>query len=135
MLFLHYVAQGIYRAAMAAGHLVCHQIAARSPHLFGWQLPLCWRCTGIACGALFFLAAFIARRRTFPLVLSVTLALLMPFDVMVNSLGFDHAANARRLITGLLWGFFALNAALVILRNAQKSFGAAKNFHRETRAH
>jgi len=35
----------------AAGHFVCHQIAARSFQLWGAALPVCARCTGIYVGA------------------------------------------------------------------------------------
>jgi uncharacterized membrane protein len=34
-----------------AGSLVCHQLPARSFHLFGAQLPVCARCVGIYAGA------------------------------------------------------------------------------------
>ena len=35
----------------AAGSLVCHQLGARSFHLWGHQMPVCARCTGIYVGA------------------------------------------------------------------------------------
>jgi uncharacterized membrane protein len=35
----------------AAGSVVCHQIAERSFHLAGFQLPVCARCLGIYAGA------------------------------------------------------------------------------------
>jgi uncharacterized membrane protein len=38
-------------AAYAIGHLVCHQIDARSFHLGAIALPVCARCTGIYAGA------------------------------------------------------------------------------------
>jgi uncharacterized membrane protein len=38
---------GIY----AIGHVICHQLAARSFHLWGAALPVCARCTGIYAGA------------------------------------------------------------------------------------
>ena len=34
------------------GSLVCHQLAERSYHLWGAQMPVCARCTGIYFGAL-----------------------------------------------------------------------------------
>jgi uncharacterized membrane protein len=40
-------AAGVY----AVGHFVCHQLPARSFHLWGAQLPVCARCTGIYVGA------------------------------------------------------------------------------------
>ncbi len=35
----------------AVGGVVCHQLEARSFHLWGHQLPVCARCTGIYAGA------------------------------------------------------------------------------------
>ena len=43
---LYALAFGIY----AAGSIVCHQVPARSFHLWGAQLPVCARCTGIYAG-------------------------------------------------------------------------------------
>jgi uncharacterized membrane protein len=44
----------VYACAVAAysiGHLICHQLSARSFHLWGASLPVCARCTGIYLGA------------------------------------------------------------------------------------
>jgi uncharacterized membrane protein len=38
-------------ALYAIGSRICHQIPARSFHLFGSQLPVCGRCLGIYAGA------------------------------------------------------------------------------------
>jgi uncharacterized membrane protein len=38
-------------SAYAIGRLICHQIAARSFHLWSVPLPVCARCTGIYAGA------------------------------------------------------------------------------------
>ena len=106
------VASNLYRAVMWAGHFVCHQMPARSPHLFGAQLPLCWRCTGIALGSLAFLFWLFTQRRLPALRLSLALALLMPLDVLYNVLTHGDGNNARRLVTGTIWGFFAASIAL-----------------------
>jgi uncharacterized membrane protein len=105
-------ASNLYRAVMWAGHLVCHQMPARSPHLLGAQLPLCWRCTGIVVGALAFLVWLFHKRRLPPVWPSVALALLMPLDVLQAVVTRGGGDNARRLITGALWGFFAAALAL-----------------------
>jgi uncharacterized membrane protein len=106
------VAANLYRAVMLAGHVVCQQNPARSPHLFGAQLPLCWRCTGIALGSFAFLVWLFAERRPPALWLSLALAALMPLDVLHAILTHTDGDNARRLVTGALWGFFAAGLAL-----------------------
>ena len=104
----------IYDALTWAAGLFCHQLPERSPHLWGAQLPLCWRCTGIALGACALLAWLLARKKLPPLALSLLLALALPVDVLYSALA--SGANSRRLLTGLLWGFFAFAASLDLLR-------------------
>jgi uncharacterized membrane protein len=106
------VATNFYRALMWAAHFVCAQNPARSPHIFGAQFPLCWRCTGIALGSLAFIAWLFTRRRLPALWLSIMLSLLMPLDVLQAILTHGDGDNARRLLTGTLWGFFAASLAL-----------------------
>jgi len=45
------VVYGFAVASYSLGHLICHQLAARSFHLWGASLPVCARCTGIYLGA------------------------------------------------------------------------------------
>lgn len=47
----------------AIGALVCHQLPDRSFHLWGAQLPVCARCTGLYVGAALGLAAWVATAR------------------------------------------------------------------------
>jgi len=108
----------LYRALMYMGGWWCHQLPARSPHLFGVQLPLCWRCAGILLGALALLCRLLARKRLPPLLPCVLLALLLPLDVLYNVANGGDGHNARRLLTGLLWGFCATSAALRLIRLA-----------------
>jgi hypothetical protein len=42
---------GFSLAAYAIGSVICHQLPDRSFHLWGRQLPVCARCTGIYIGA------------------------------------------------------------------------------------
>ncbi len=47
-------ASAVYAFALAvytAGHFLCHQLPARSFHLWGAALPVCARCTGVYVGA------------------------------------------------------------------------------------
>src|ERR687883_677826 len=113
---LSYLAWTIYRLAMLAGSLWCHQRPERSPHLFGVQLPLCWRCSGIFLGALALFCWLLARKRVPPLLACLLLSLPLPLDVLHAVLTRGDGDNARRLVTGLLWGFCATGAALQLLR-------------------
>jgi uncharacterized membrane protein len=102
----------IYRALMTAGGWWCHQLPERSPHLFGAQLPLCWRCSGIALGAALFLCWLVAKKRLPPMGLSLLLASALPLDVLLTVLTGGGLDNPRRFLTGLLWGLFGTSAAL-----------------------
>jgi uncharacterized membrane protein len=108
----------LYRALMYMGSWWCHQLPARSPHLFGVQLPLCWRCTGILLGALALLCWLVKTKRLPPLLPCILLALLLPLDVLYNVVTHGDGHNARRLLTGLLWGFCFTAVALRLLRLA-----------------
>lgn len=46
----------------AAGSVVCHQLPDRSFHLYGVQLPVCARCTGLYLGGAIGLMAWLIRR-------------------------------------------------------------------------
>ena len=113
---LSFLAGALYRLAMLAGSLWCHQRPERSPHLFGVQLPLCWRCSGIFLGALALFCWLLARKRVPPLLACLLLSLPLPLDVLHAVLTHGDGDNARRFITGLLWGFCATGAALQLLR-------------------
>ena len=106
----------LYQVAMLAGSLWCHQRPERSPHLWGVQLPLCWRCSGILLGALALFCWLIVRKRLPAPVASLILALLMPLDALTAVAGLWGGDNMLRLITGLLWGIFGTSLALHLAR-------------------
>jgi uncharacterized membrane protein len=107
----------LYRALMYVGSWWCHQLPQRSPHLFGVQMPLCWRCTGIFIGALALFCTLLVRKRLPPLLPCVLLSLPLPLDVLHAIITHGEGDNARRLVTGLLWGFCATSAGLQLLRH------------------
>ncbi|HUI09644.1 MAG TPA: DUF2085 domain-containing protein [Bacteroidota bacterium] len=109
---------------------VCHQIDARSFHLFGAPLAVCARCSSIYFG---FLAgtivypAFRARiRRRTPgrLFLAVAVA-PMAVEVIAEMAGLSEFSNAVRAFTG---AWFGLLITAVILHGAEE--GAAELFVR-----
>lgn len=106
----------LYRALMLVGGWWCHQLPARSPHLVGVQMPLCWRCGGILIGALALFCWLLVKKRLPPLAPCLLLALLLPLDVLHAVLTHGDGDNARRFITGLLWGFCATGALLRLFR-------------------
>ena len=108
----------LYRALMYMGSWWCHQLPARSPHLFGVQLPLCWRCTGILFGALALTGWLLKTKKLPPLLPCALLSLLLPLDVLYNVVTHGDGHNARRLLTGLLWGFCFTSITLQLIRVA-----------------
>lgn len=82
------------------------------------QLPLCWRCTGILSGALLLFGWLLWKKRVPSLRLSLALALLLPLDVL-HAIGTGgQGDNARRLLTGVLWGIFGTSLFLRFIRRA-----------------
>lgn len=80
----------------------CHQLPQRSFFLYGYQFPLCARCTGIAIGhiAAFVLSPFITIKYsisvlTLPLIIDGTTQYLTTYE----------SSNLKRIVSGLLYGF------------------------------
>jgi uncharacterized membrane protein len=113
---LSIIGGALYRVLMLTASVWCHQMPERSPHLWGVQLPLCWRCTGILCGAIALGVWLITQKKLPPLKISLTLALLMPLDVLTAIVGLRQGDNTLRFLTGILWGVFGTTAALYLLR-------------------
>jgi uncharacterized membrane protein len=62
------VAFGFVYSAYAIGSIICHQISARSFHLWSLPLPVCARCTGIYAGAAITALAGVVRTQRPPAV-------------------------------------------------------------------
>ena len=89
----------------------CHQMHNRSFSFCGYQFPVCARCTGLGLGHL---AGFIS---SFVLFKYNVIFFLIPAFFSGLMLGIDgtgqyykkwESTNLRRLITGLLCGFFVI---------------------------
>ncbi|NOZ61823.1 MAG: DUF2085 domain-containing protein [Calditrichaeota bacterium] len=100
---------------------VCHQMASRSFFIFGHQLAVCSRCTGIYFGffasTLFFFLLIKMKKFSHisPRVLLVAVFALI-FDFAVGFTGVGNNTMTSRFVTGFLTGaialFFVLPGAL-----------------------
>lgn len=110
----------IWIKAMEAGAKTgCHQMPERSFFIFGYQFPVCARCTGVFIGqaAACILAAF---RKILSPAISLFLLLLMGADWFIQHTGILASTNFRRLVSGILGGlgitFLYINSIIHILR-------------------
>ncbi|MDR3301423.1 MAG: DUF2085 domain-containing protein [Spirochaetaceae bacterium] len=87
----------------------CHQFRERSFSIFGYQFPVCARCTGLGIGQ------FLGFIFSFALLKYNILILFFTAIFFLILLGIDglgqlkqkwESKNHRRLFTGLLYGFF-----------------------------
>ncbi|HAE85271.1 MAG TPA: hypothetical protein DCG78_02020 [Anaerolineaceae bacterium] len=104
---------GLWNKLLAVGSAVCHQDPAHSFYVFGRQMPLCARCTGMYLGALLSLALHFRqgklggippRKVLIPLGLLFLLFALDGLNSLASSLGtswnFYQTTNLTRLVTG-----------------------------------
>lgn len=111
----------------AAGSLLCHQIAERSFHLHGFQLPVCGRCLGLyagtamgasaGAGALFARAVSPLPRRTIGLT---TIVAALPTAATVV-LEFGAGWNVSNLTRAAAAVPLAAVVAFVVLITATKN--------------
>ncbi len=92
---------------------VCHQIDARSVHLFGHKLAVCARCTGIYTGFLAgsIVSAFRPAGKGNPAVWWSAGLLPRAVDVILDITHIHSSSVLFRLATG---GFFGIVAALIL---------------------
>jgi uncharacterized membrane protein len=100
----------IWIALMKLGAISgCHQMRERSFFFWNYQFPVCARCTGLFFGeaasiALFFLFLNFNIK---PLLLCAAFSVaLLGTDGLLQLKGMWVSTNSRRLVTGLLCGFF-----------------------------
>jgi uncharacterized membrane protein len=88
---------------------LCHQIDARSFHLFGWPLAVCGRCAAVYFGFLIGTIGYpvagnlLRGARPGRMFLVVAVAPML-FDVILEAAGFCESSNAVRAVTGAWFG-------------------------------
>ncbi len=95
----------------------CHQRVERSFQLFGKNLPLCSRCTGIYLGT--FLVLAVNYYFDFPFYIYLIAGVPLLVDGLLQRYSQYTSTNSRRFITGLLFSLtlvylFSLYNALVV---------------------
>lgn len=98
----------------------CHQRPDRSFFLFGCQMPLCARCTGLVAGQI--VGALISVFTAVSPAVSSSLLLPMAADGLLQLGGIKESTNRRRLITGLLGGIGIALLYGYLLRTAVRAF-------------
>lgn len=84
-------------------HWGCHQMPERSYFLFGYQFPVCARCTGIIAG--YIIAVFmIVAKKQLSLWKAAIMIIPMAIDGGIQYVSSYESTNVRRTITGLLSG-------------------------------
>ena len=82
----------------------CHQIPERSFFLYGYQLPLCARCTGIAIGYIIGWLLSLFFNIVVPIWFCVVLIVPTIIDGGLQLLLNIISNNMRRLVTGTFYG-------------------------------
>ena len=113
VVFLMFTPPGFWKKLMAVGSAVCHQDPAHSFFVYGRQMPLCARCTGMYLGALLSLAfhfrqgklgSLPPRKMLIPLGLLFLAFAVDGLNSWAASLGtgwnFYETTNLTRLVTG-----------------------------------
>ena len=92
----------------------CHQIADRSFFFYGYQFPLCSRCTGIVVG--YFTSIILSVCGcVFPIELSLVLIIPIIIDGSIQFFLNIMSNNKKRFATGFLYGIGFIQIISVIL--------------------
>jgi uncharacterized membrane protein len=96
----------------------CHQLHERSFFFRGYQFPVCARCTGLFIGytAGILCFGFMLKFELIKLFIVAFIAVLaLGIDGILQLKKICISNNGRRLITGLLCGFFLMSLLLKII--------------------
>lgn len=94
----------IWIKLMQWGHYYgCHQMPERSFFLFGYQFPLCARCTGMLVGEIIAYVLLLFKKIFSPIVSLICLG-IMGIDWFIQFIEILSSTNLRRFITGILGG-------------------------------
>ena len=128
----------------AIGSRICHQLPARSFHLFGSQLPVCGRCLGMYGGAAAGAVIATIAGRGSPLMKAVPRMLLLlggaptALTLALEWSGAWNGSNAWRAAAGVPLGaavaLVMMQAAATLHYSGQpgRDIGAASRFSRRT---
>ncbi len=92
----------------------CHQMPERSFFLFGYQFPVCARCTGVFLGNVLGFVLFFAKGFSMLAALAGCLAMLT--DWLLQRLHIAESTNVRRFLTGIAGGFGVISLELQLLK-------------------
>ena len=101
----------------------CHQRPERSFFYHGKQLPLCARCTGELAGILSGIVLFWLLKPC--LAVSIVIMIPMLIDGFMQQLTSYESTNARRFITGFLFG---LGLASILLLSMLHTFASGYQY-------
>ena len=82
----------------------CHQMPERSFTVFGYQFPLCSRCTGLLLGESVAILTPLVRRLPKSFTKSSIMILPTAIDGITQYVGLQESNNKRRFFTGFLAG-------------------------------
>lgn len=75
----------------------------RSFFVFGYQFPVCARCTGIMAGEIFSIPLFILFNQS--IIVSILLTIPMAVDGIMQYKTAYISNNLKRVVTGFLFGY------------------------------